>query len=122
MLRAITRLGEETVTVVPVIRRGGRLVLASDPSQEVATGNDELVFGDVIAIARHALSIGRKAVVFALLRDQCPPCFQRSGHLRHHRLLHLNEAGEAVVGGTRLHLDPELGLVVGDPQQLAEPT
>jgi CRISPR-associated endonuclease/helicase Cas3 len=122
MLRAITRLGEETVTVVPVIRRGGRLVLASDPSQEVATGNDELAFGDVIAIARHALSIGRKAVVFALLRDQCPPCFQRSGHLRHHRLLHLNEAGEAVVGGTRLHLDPELGLVVGDPQQLAEPT
>ncbi len=122
LLRAITRLGEDTVTVVPVIQRGSRLVLATDPSRQVVTDSHDLAFADVIAIARQALTIGRKAVVFSLLRDPSPPCFQRSGHLRHHRLLRLDEDGKAVVGGTRLQLDPELGLVVGDLLFGPEPT
>jgi len=120
--RALTRLGEETITVVPVVMHGHRLVLATDPAQNVDINTDVLPFRDVLAIARQALSISRKAVVFALLRDDPPRCFQRSGHLRYHRLLRLDDAGTAVVGGTQLRLDPALGLVVGDLHPLAEPS
>lgn len=101
---------------------GHQLVLATDPAQNVDVNTDVLPFRDVLAIARQALSISRKAVVFALLRDDPPRCFQRSGHLRCHRLLRLDDAGTAVVGGTQLRLDPELGLVVGDLHPLAEPS
>jgi CRISPR-associated endonuclease/helicase Cas3 len=120
--RALTRLGDESVAVVPVVTRGGRLVLTTDPRQEVNIKTDELPFAHVLAIARQALSISRKAVVFALIREDPPRCFQRSGHLRYHRLLHLDDACAAVVGGTQLRLDPELGLVVGDLHPLAEPS
>lgn len=115
-LRAITRLGEETVTIVPVIERGGRLVLASDPGQVIDETANELPFATVLAIARQALAVGRTQVVFALLREDPPRCFQRSGHLRHHRLLRLDSEGETEVGGVRLRLDRELGLVVGEPK------
>ncbi len=112
--RALTRLGEQSVTVVPVTSRRGRLVLASNTSHEVDLDSDDLAFADVLAIARQALSITRKAVVFALLREEPPRCFQRSGYLRYHRILHLDEGNSAIVGGTALRLDPELGLVIGD--------
>jgi CRISPR-associated endonuclease/helicase Cas3 len=121
-LRAITRLGDETVTVVPVIEAGGRLVLASDPSHAVDVDADELPHADVLAIARQTLSIGSRAVVRALVREDPPRCFQRAGHLRHHRLLRLDDRHVAAVGGTTLRLDPELGLVIGDLAPLAEPT
>jgi CRISPR-associated endonuclease/helicase Cas3 len=120
--RALTRLGEQSVNVVPVVTRGARLVLASDPSQDVNVKTDELLFTEVLAIARQALSLSHKAVVMALVREDPPRCFQRSGHLRYHRLLHLDDAGEAIVGGTQLRLDPELGLVVGALQPLADPS
>ena len=121
-LRALTRLGEQSVTVVPVMQRGDRLVLASDTNQTVDVNAADLPFGAVHAIARQALSISRKAVVFALVRDEPPRCFQRSGHLRHHRLLLLDSSGSALVGNTALRLDPELGLVVGELHPLSEPS
>jgi CRISPR-associated endonuclease/helicase Cas3 len=121
-LRALTRLGEPAVTVVPVIEVAGRLVLASDPAQPVEVDAEELPFPAVRAIALQTLSISRRGVVAALLRDESPRCFQRCGHLRHHRLLRLDEAGEAAVGGARLRLDRELGLVIGDLPSLVQPT
>lgn len=113
-LRAVTRLGDPTVIVVPVISRDGRLVLASEPAQEVTIEADSLPYPAVLAIARQALSIGHRAVVPALVREKPPVCFQRSSHLRHHRLLRLDENGTTQMGMTRLSLDPELGLVVAD--------
>lgn len=112
-LRAVTRLGEESVTVVPVRERGGRLVLANDSEEAVDVRAESLPFGAILAIARQALTLSHKTVVSSLLREDPPACFQRSGHLRHHRLLRLDDAGEAEVDGVRLRLDPELGLVVG---------
>jgi CRISPR-associated endonuclease/helicase Cas3 len=121
-IRAITRLGEATVTVVPVESRAGRLFLSGDRSREIDVHREELSIDDALAMARQTITIGRRAVVTALTSDRPPTCFQRSGYLRHHRLLPLDEAGESVVGGTRLRLDPALGLVVGDLHPFADPT
>ncbi len=120
-LRALTRLGEETIAVVPVVLRDGRFVLASDPSQQVDVDADDLAFASVLAIARQALSISRKAVNNRVASRGAPALLQRSGHLRHHRLLQLDDAGSAIIGGTALRLDTDLGLVVGDLHPLSEP-
>jgi CRISPR-associated endonuclease/helicase Cas3 len=121
-LRAVTRLGDASVSVVPVIERNGHLVLASDPSVTVRADAAELSFGEVIAIARQTLAISRKVIVKALLKEEPPPAFQRSGHLRHHRLLRLDAQAETVIEGTCIRLDADLGLVVGDLSPLAEPS
>jgi CRISPR-associated endonuclease/helicase Cas3 len=111
-LRAATRLGEKSLTVVPVIPVTGGLRLATDPAVIFDPDSAELPFATATAIARGALSVGHRGLVHALLHDH-PRAFERSGVLRHHRLLRLDETGRADVAGTSVLLDPELGLVIG---------
>lgn len=121
-LRAITRLGDPSVAVVPVVRRGDRFALAADSSSALDLSQRELPAADVRALARQALSVSHRAVVRELLRQNPPGCFQRSGHLRHHRLLVLDETGGATIGETAVRLDPELGLVIGGLDTELDPT
>lgn len=112
-LRAVTRLGAESVNVIPVVTRNGHTVLAGDTAIELPHDAMRLDFSTVVAFARQTLSISHRTICLVLLSEAPPPCFQRSGHLRHHRLLHLNDAREADIGGIRVRLDKEFGLVIG---------
>jgi CRISPR-associated endonuclease/helicase Cas3 len=113
MLRATTRLGEPSLTLVPVHETSGGLRLAGDPScvfDPEAAGLDR---GLAIAIARQALTVSHRGLVRALLREH-PRAFERTGLLRHHRLLRLDERSCAVVGNTPIRFDRQLGLLLGD--------
>jgi CRISPR-associated endonuclease/helicase Cas3 len=116
-LRAVTRLGEKSLTVVPVVPVAGGLQLAIDPTVVFDPDSAVLPFATATAIARGALSVGHRGLVHALLHDH-PRAFERSGVLRHHRLLRLDEARRADVAGNSVLLDPALGLVIG---RLAKP-
>ena len=119
-LRAVTRLGEESVTVVPVVERGARVALATDPAIEFDPNSPEGLTREVgRARAWASIAISRRSIVRELVRTDAPPVFQRSGFVRYHRLLKLTSELRATVGGVELRLDPELGLVVGnlDPEQ-----
>jgi len=115
-LKAVTRLGEPSVTVVPVKREGGRFVSFSDERQGFDP-DDVTVSSDVArALALGALAVNRPQLVRAILglSETQPRAFARSGLLRHHRLLVLDERGHAVFGRLHVALDPEMGLLVGD--------
>ncbi|WP_441289009.1 CRISPR-associated helicase Cas3' [Sorangium sp. KYC3313] len=113
-LRAKTRLGEPSVEVVPVLDRGGRVILAGDPyvAIDLDTKNPP-PHRTIVAAARQAVGIADGRVVAALLDERVPPSFEASGHLRFHRVLRLDGAGRTTMAGVSLALDPELGLVVG---------
>ncbi|MGH7298293.1 MAG: hypothetical protein ACRELB_25360, partial [Polyangiaceae bacterium] len=119
-LRAVTRLGDPTVDVVPVLRRGDRAALAGDSEVVLdLDATDAPPRSIVLAAARLAVSLSRWGVVQALIHEKVPAAFQASGHLRFHRALYLDDDRRTVVAGVPLHLDPELGLVVG---HLDDPT
>lgn len=111
-LRAVTRLGERSVTVVPVTSVGSRLRSIVDPAIDFEP-TQEISPRVALALARSAMSVAQKQLVYPLLRGAQPRAFERSGLLRHHRALVLDEHGHARIGGTDVTLDPELGLVIG---------
>ncbi|MCC7536678.1 MAG: CRISPR-associated helicase Cas3' [Deltaproteobacteria bacterium] len=114
-LRAVTRLGDPSVTVVPVVADGSRLSVACAPGVVFDPMDPELPFATAATIARSAISVGRRGLVGAILADPSvyPRAFERSPVLRHHRVLRLDDAGFANVGGTAVRLDPVLGLLLG---------
>ncbi|MFO0613174.1 MAG: CRISPR-associated helicase Cas3' [Polyangiaceae bacterium] len=114
-LRAVTRLGDRSVTVVPVVPHEAELRLATDLSFRFDPRQEQLPFAVVQKLARSSVSISRPQIVSALLAsdESYPRAFRRSGFLRHHRLLVLDCAGRGLIGSTPLALDPALGLVIG---------
>lgn len=118
-LRARTRLGAPTVEVVPVLERGGRVVLAGAPEIALDLDTSEPPPRPiVVAIARQAVGISHPSVVSALMDQRAPRSFEASGHLRFHRLLRLDDAGQTAIAGVPIKLDPELGLLVGSLDDL----
>jgi CRISPR-associated endonuclease/helicase Cas3 len=115
-LKAVTRLGDPSVTVVPVQRRGEKYVLVGN--RDVAFDPDaaDLPFGVARKLARGAIALSQRSLVSRLLHDAAlyPRVFRRSGMLGHHRLLVLDERRHAVVGSTHITLDSELGLLIGE--------
>lgn len=112
-LRAVTRLGDPSVVVIPVVERDGRLALATNPVVELDPTAEELPLEVAVAAARTAIRVGHRRLVPALLADH-PRAFERSGLLRHHRALRLGPDLRAEVEGIPVHLDPDLGLVIGE--------
>lgn len=116
-LKAITRLGEPSLTVVPVIecsRPSGRPGLALAQAPEVSFAEDEEIpIEHVVKIAKSAIQVSDQGLVRALKSDR-PKAFTRSGFLRHYRLLRLNEQGRTDLGGRPVLLHPQLGLVLGE--------
>lgn len=114
-LKAVTRLGDPSVTVVPVTRTGEGYRLFDQPTVSFDPKAPELPFSTARSLARGAIAISQKHLVRALLKDEgaFPRAFRRSGLLGHHRVLVLEEDGTATVGGKDVALDPELGLLIG---------
>ena len=114
-LRATTRLGDPSVTVVPVFATRGGYRLATDPSVVFDPDAPEIPFLVARKLARSALAVSSRQLVPALLGNASayPRAFKRSRVLGHHWLLVLDERGRAVIGKTHVALDSELGLLVG---------
>lgn len=113
-LRAVTRLGDPSVEIIPFQKQGGRTVLAGAPEVAIdLSSRDPLPRNVVIAAARQSISIQRRDVVLALAAQPVPATFEASGHLRFHRAVLFDEQKQATIAGTHLVLDTNLGLVVG---------
>ena len=103
-----TRLGDDTVTVLPVhmAADGWRLQL-SDPPFNPALKPDPALARRMLA---RQLRLSRKAVVKALLAQEPPQGFQDHPWLRDVRPLCLQD-GVLALGRLQVLLDPELGIV-----------
>jgi len=113
-LRPVTRLGDPSVDVIPIVDEQGRSLLAGNPSVVIDLwSRDPLPRSVVVAAARQSVGLSHRTVVAALLKENPPPAFAAAGHLRYHRVLRLDTDGRTEIGGVPLHLDPDLGLVVG---------
>lgn len=109
-LRAVTRDADESVQVVCLVGRDGRvfvdesdlapLDLGATPDRALAT-----------RLARRTIGVGRPALVRSLLADasRVPSGWSESAVLRHRRAVVFTDR-VAVIEQTRLELDPELGL------------
>ncbi len=115
---AQTRLGAESVTLVPLERRGG---LAWQPSAGLTLPLNERCSREAaLAILRHAIRVSHGGVLRALEREATPdmPLFKHP-LLANVRPLWLTD-GHASLGphdDISLHLDPELGLVIDHAQK-----
>ncbi len=108
--RPLTRLGEPSVTVVPLYRPAGGLFL--DPEgQTPARVNGKASPEEARALYAASLRVGRQGVVQELKKVETPPAWQKNGLLRNLKPLYLDAEGRARIGSTELRMDPELGLV-----------
>ena len=108
--RPLTRLGEPSITVVPLYQLEDGYFL--DPSgRRPARIKGEASPAEAKALYAASLRVGRKDVVQELKNEETPPAWQKNGLLRNLKPLYLNAEGVARVGKTELRMDPELGLV-----------
>lgn len=111
---AQTRLGPETITVIPLTRDGSRARVTCaewvDLSQPAPRATQ-------LRLLRRGVRLSQSTAVRALQSDPAPlpPMFTQSPLLRRIRPLWLESGGTRLTAGNRavtLHLDPDLGLVV----------
>lgn len=106
-LRVVTRLGEDSLTVVPILAsdEGWRLFATDAPF------NPNTEPGPALAqyIHRRQVRLSRKDLVKALLAQPIPKAFELHPLLRNLRPLIFTD-GSADFDRLRVHLDPELGI------------
>lgn len=106
--RNVTRLGPESLAVVPVHTDDGIWRLqAGAPGFDPAAPPDQTL---ARAIVQRQLRLSRHDVVKALRDTEPPAGWAEHAWLRHLKVLPLL-AGETVLGQTTVRLDPELGIV-----------
>lgn len=106
-LPVVTRLGEKSLTVVPIhAGDDGWCLLPGEPPFDLDTA-----IGDELAhrIFRRQLRLSRKDLVLALIEQPIPSGFESHPLLRNLKPLVLRD-GEAVFGKLRVRLDSELGV------------
>ena len=106
-VRNVTRLGPESLQVVPVHVSGTNWRLHPDGSVLDTT----TLPADTVAraIVQRQLRLSRHDVVKALRATEPPPGWAEHPWLRHLKVLTL-EQGSCTLGGTHVGLDPELGV------------
>jgi len=100
--QAMTRLSGPRVSLVCLERDRWEGMQAKGPALDNAT---------VRALLESAVSVGHRGLVWGLLALPVPPAFMKNALLRHCRMVEF-ENGEREVGGYRLRLDGELGLLI----------
>lgn len=113
-LKAATRLGDESITVVPILANEDdwRLFAGDapfDPKAEPDLGLAKRIYG-------RQLRVSRKDLVRALLAQPATPAFEAHPLLRNLRPLLLKK-GVADFERLRVRLDPELGLIYENPNK-----
>lgn len=106
-LRVVTRLGDDSLIVVPVLEsdEGWRLFAKDEPFDPHAVLSDELAR----RIYRRQVRLSRKDVLLALAAQPAPAGFESHPLLRNLKPLRLPD-GVATFGRLRVRLDPELGI------------
>jgi CRISPR-associated endonuclease/helicase Cas3 len=108
--RNVTRLGPESLVVVPVHTDDGTWRLhAGGPGFDPGAQPDQ---GLARAIVQRQLRLSRHDVVKALRETEAPTGWAEHAWLRHVKVLSL-VAGATTLGQTTIRLDPELGVVYG---------
>ncbi len=105
----VTRLGEPSVTTIFLQRTPRGLVLpGSDRVVDLTVFPDLTLIRDLLKCSTR---LGKRPVVEALLKQRNPGTWT-SALLRHCRYVEVDERGVAVVGGWRLTLDPQRGVLI----------
>lgn len=106
-LRAVTRLGEDSITVVPVLEAddGWRLFASDEPFDPDTLPGDPLA----LRVYQRQVRLGRKDIVQALSGQTGPVAFEEHPLLRNLKALPFRD-GVANFGRLRVRLDPELGI------------
>lgn len=98
-VRAATREGDPSITVVML---PADTVLTPDPT-----------VSEVRRLLDNSVKLSHKALFQAFLQNgEAPEQWKKNAHLRHARLLRLDERNSGHVGNYRLTLDKQLGLVI----------
>ena len=108
-LRAATRLGEPSVTVIPLFRRDGALYLNRVGGEPVRLTRKPTL-DEAKALLRHAVGLSNRTVYHHLAHQEPPPGWRASALLRHARMIELDNDEYAVSATLRLRLDPLLGI------------
>ena len=115
--RNVTRLGPDSLVVVPVHTDDGVWRLqAREPGFDPAKPPDQDL---ARAIVQRQLRLSRRDVVKALRNTEPPAAWAEHAWLRHLKVLPLL-ASEATLGQTILRLDPALGIVYGTAKTESE--
>lgn len=109
-LRAVTRLGDPSIEVICLHRRGERAYLDPGFTREVDLSTTPRG-PDLVRLLDNGVRISRRGLVHKLYSGRPPEAWEKSALLRHRRLL-LLENGVASIENHRLELDEDLGLVI----------
>jgi len=108
--RNVTRLGPESLVVVPIhVDDDTWRLHAGDPGFDPAAEPERAL---ARAIVQRLLRLSRHDVVKALRESEAPAGWAEHAWLRHVKVLRLT-SGTATLGQTTIRLDPELGIVYG---------
>lgn len=115
-LRALTRDADDSVQVVCLVARDGALYVTEADTTPI---NLDAIPDRALAarLARRTIGISRPALVRELTANASylPSAWNESALLRHRRMVAFADR-VAVVGDTRIELDPELGLKIEKPR------
>ncbi|KDA53692.1 CRISPR-associated protein Cas3 [Thermoanaerobaculum aquaticum] len=108
--RFLTRLGDVSVPVVPLYRRGDGLFLDA-MGQQPARLRGNLTKEETLALWSRVVRISRPPIPQVLLQEDPPPAWQASAVLRGLRPLEVGQEFPGARGRITVSLDPELGVV-----------
>jgi CRISPR-associated endonuclease/helicase Cas3 len=114
-LQALTRLTEATVQAVCLA--GNPEAPRIGPDGPTVSLETKPTFQQTLALLSRSVQISNPFVVYALLASPPPRGWQESPLLRRARAVFFDGNGTAMVGGTRMRLDPELGIVIETRRQ-----
>jgi len=117
VMRAATRLGQDSITVVPVlVAADGWRLLADDAPFDPTTVPDDT---QAQRIYKRQLRVSRKDILLALVAAPGVAAFEGHPLLKHLKPLLMSE-GVATFGRLQVRLDAELGLVYETPSSTLE--
>lgn len=108
-LRAVTRLGEPSITVVPLFHRHGAMYLSREGKLLIDLDKKPSL-DDARELLRHAVGLSNRAVYAHLTSQNPPKIWQQSALLRHVRVIELEEEEYVINEKLRIRLHPMLGV------------
>ena len=112
-LRAATRLGEPSITVVLLHEKDGKFSLTADGQTPVDL-ETKPSFEEAKLLLLHAVSLSNKTVFHALatsVPEHFPNAWRESALLRHARVLKLKDGRCSITGKFAIRLDETLGVI-----------
>lgn len=109
-LRIPTRLGEDSVTAIPVTLTDGFVTVHGNVGPAIRVDARAAPAGFVAAALSEQIRLSRKSLVSALRAEEPPAWWRRTGALKHSFPLFIDERGRSSLDRS-VRLDPELGVV-----------